>query len=129
MNKIKKLRPERRLDQTYVATNQIYAVYRSRAKNANRTFALTFEDFKKLINMPCFYCDIQASNIKRYNGFQLVYNGIDRLDNSIGYELFNCVPCCKKCNYLKKDIKYEDLLLWIEYVYKTHILVRKYLNG
>jgi uncharacterized protein YuzB (UPF0349 family) len=27
--------------------------------------------------------------------------GIDRWDNSIGYEEFNCLPCCGVCNRMK----------------------------
>lgn len=29
------------------------------------------------------------------------YNGVDRLDSSMGYTPDNCVPCCWECNNMK----------------------------
>ena len=29
------------------------------------------------------------------------FTGIDRMDNAVGYEKQNIVPCCKSCNYMK----------------------------
>jgi 5-methylcytosine-specific restriction endonuclease McrA len=38
--------------------------------------------------------------------------GIDRVDNSIGYTPDNCVPCCTQCNRIKLDhLTYEEMLL------------------
>lgn len=55
-------------------------------------FELTFEQFDTLIRSPCYYCthhiDIEA-------------NGIDRVNNSLGYTIANCVPCCWECNRIK----------------------------
>lgn len=30
------------------------------------------------------------------------FGGIDRVDNNIGYEINNCVPCCWDCNTMKR---------------------------
>lgn len=30
--------------------------------------------------------------------------GLDRLDNSKGYEITNIVSCCTTCNYLRGDL-------------------------
>ena len=31
-----------------------------------------------------------------------------RMDSKLDYTLDNCVPCCKTCNYLKKDLTFEE---------------------
>lgn len=32
------------------------------------------------------------------------YNGVDRLDNALGYTRENCVPACRPCNAAKNAI-------------------------
>ncbi|AAC96857.1 hypothetical protein PBCV1_A490L [Paramecium bursaria Chlorella virus 1] len=60
----------------------------------NIPFDIT-EDFVRIItNEECFYCGQRTSDILR--------NGIDRLDNTIGYVEDNCVSCCGTCNNMKK---------------------------
>jgi hypothetical protein len=44
------------------------------------------------------------------------FNGIDRVDNSKGYILGNCVPCCSWCNRAKADgtlAKFMDWIWWM----------------
>lgn len=41
----------------------------------------------------CFYC-----NFKSEDGY---LNGIDRLDNNVGYSVENTVSCCGPCNFMK----------------------------
>ena len=41
-------------------------------------------------------------------------NGIDRFDNTIGYELHNCVPCCGFCNFAKGKHTYQEFKNWIK---------------
>lgn len=44
-------------------------------------------------------------------------NGIDRVDNTQGYNLQNAVPCCKKCNRAKMDNSVSDFLKWVNTIY------------
>jgi hypothetical protein len=46
-------------------------------------------------------------------------NGIDRLDNTIGYIEGNVVSCCDICNYSKHTKGYIEFLSWIDKVYKN----------
>lgn len=39
-----------------------------------------------------------------------VINGLDRVDNSIGYIESNVVPCCYICNKMKGELPVEDFL-------------------
>ena len=55
-------------------------------------FTLDFEAFVSLVTSPCYYC-------KYIN--QEETNGIDRINNDIGYTKENCVSACWKCNRMK----------------------------
>lgn len=97
--------------------------YKSGAKIRNIEFSLTKDEFKNIIQQDCFHCGQEP---KLYNPYINVYgetrfchkdvimqstideswicvNGIDRLDNNLGYTIENSVPCCKPCNESKKD--------------------------
>jgi hypothetical protein len=83
--------------------------YKNCAKKRNYSFSITWEQFIHLTQQPCHYCGIIDSR---------GCNGIDRKDNSIGYEIWNCVPCCTQCNSAKLDYTYTEFMQWIERVYK-----------
>ncbi len=53
---------------------------------------IDFDTFSKLILEECHYCGHKTEG---------EVNGIDRVDNSIGYSIENCVTSCWKCNRLK----------------------------
>jgi len=46
------------------------------------------------------------------------YNGIDRKINSRGYTPDNSLPCCRTCNFMKKDMDYQTFVDWIGRAYK-----------
>lgn len=45
-------------------------------------------------------------------------NGIDRLDSNIGYNIENCVTCCKQCNIMKNVWSEKDFLNKIKEIYE-----------
>ena len=47
------------------------------------------------------------------------YNGIDRINNSKGYTIDNCVPCCFMCNYSKNNHSLSDWKAWLERLKKN----------
>ena len=65
---------------------------RSSIEKRNKEVSLTKEEYFELIKKPCSYCNY-------YNEDEI--NGIDRVDNTKGYILENCIPCCKHCNRMK----------------------------
>lgn len=107
------------------AFNRIYGHYKANAKQKNREFTLTKEDFRTLTKMNCFYCGIEpqqqggASSKKRknQNNGLYTYNGIDRIDSSKGYTLDNVVTSCYNCNYSKMSRTQEDFINWIKRTY------------
>ena len=97
----------------------IYLTYKAGAKARGLSFNLSKEEVKELVDKPCFYCGETRSNEKKskHNNGSYYYNGIDRVDNSFGYELSNVVPCCWKCNKGKWTMTKEDFINWIDKVY------------
>ena len=76
-----------------------YAKYKKNAIDRNYEFNITLKEFKELWEKPCVYCGNEIKKI-----------GIDRVDNTIGYIKNNIVPCCKICNFMKRDMKVADFL-------------------
>ena len=76
-----------------------YTNYKRCAIVKQLSFEITQEYFVELVKLPCDYCGIIQEK-----GF----NGIDRIDSTIGYLNDNCVSCCAMCNFMKgclhKDI-------------------------
>ena len=58
---------------------------------------------------------------KALNG-PYVYNGVDRVDNERGYSLENCVPCCKFCNRMKRDLGKKEFLEHIKNIYNEQVI-------
>jgi len=59
--------------------------------------SLTQEDILKIINTPCTYCGFPST-------------GFDRIDNSKGHILENCVPACKECNVARmNNFTYDEM--------------------
>lgn len=99
------------------ACNRLIRSYKRHAKNRGLAWNLNKEEFKKLTTSNCYYCNIIPkhkcySNSKNQNPY--IYNGIDRIDNKIGYEENNCVPCCGLCNQAKMDLTYEEFKKWVK---------------
>jgi hypothetical protein len=103
--------------------------YRSKAEERNLEFELSFESFQDLIFSNCYYCGKSPSNamtgkslssINRRNS-KILRNGIDRVNNKIGYTVLNSVPCCEICNRMKLALGQQEFLDHIERIYNHSI--------
>lgn len=74
----------------------------SRRKNPPE-WKLTLEEFIGLVQGDCDYCGDPPSMPTQVGKPKLLRNGIDRVDNSVGYIISNCVPCCYLCNLMKHN--------------------------
>lgn len=103
--------------------NKLYADYKRSAQKRNIDFDLEFNLFINITKKDCFYCGRVASQISTSKDLigEYVYNGIDRVDSSIGYIKNNVVPCCQECNYAKNNTPQQDFLDWIKRVYEYSI--------
>lgn len=105
--------------------NTLMYVYKNNANKRNIVFNLSKDEFKKLTSGRCDYCgEAPEKEFKRppsnnpFNG-NYIYNGIDRVDNDMGYFVDNCVSCCETCNRAKLEMNRDDFVKWIIKVYKN----------
>lgn len=92
---------------------------------------LTFDQFLNLSQKPCYYCGVPPSNsmncyswklnkkIKKF-GIKFIYNGLDRVDSKQLHNLSNVVPCCKQCNFSKRDLPLDEFITWVKRI-SNHI--------
>lgn len=100
-------------DGNIVNIKRIYRNYEHGAKNRNIKWNLNLEEFQSFIDKNCHYCNCPPNSIlkalNKYHG-EFIYNGIDRIINELGYNMKNCVTCCKFCNYAKNNLTTDQFL-------------------
>lgn len=97
----------RRMCDTLRGPAQVMRSYKSHAKDAGRVFALDLSEVQSLISQPCTYCGRVGANCLD-SGYR--YNGIDRVNSSLGYTSTNVVPCCWDCNRMKGKMSHADFM-------------------
>jgi 5-methylcytosine-specific restriction endonuclease McrA len=107
----------------------VLRVYRHGANQRGISFNLTPEQFRALTSGDCAYCGapprMEAISIWQAQHYtpqftehaQYIYNGVDRVDNSRGYDPENCVPCCKTCNRMKHALGVEEFIEHVKAIY------------
>ena len=76
-----------------------YGAHRRGARIRNLNFDISLEQYIQIAYKPCNYCG---------KFFRKNTNGIDRVDNNVGYVFENCVACCLVCNRMKNDLEKEE---------------------
>lgn len=74
--------------------------YRKSDSKKGTTTTITKHDIIDARNQPCHYCGFDAT-------------GFDRIDNTLGHTIENCVPCCADCNIVRMDNFSEQEMLLI----------------
>lgn len=96
----------------------VYGYYKRNARLRNIEFKLTWEEFKFLLLKNCYYCGIIGASFRKMKyGDYARFNGVDRLDNDLGYLSSNSVSCCKECNQAKNDRSVTQFKSWVERIY------------
>ena len=89
--------------------NSLIQEYKNSAKQRGLTYDLSPETLFSKIHENCTYCGNPPSKPHReYESF--LYNGLDRIDNDIGYVESNITPCCFFCNKMKGVLSVEYFL-------------------
>lgn len=113
---------------------QLYAQYKKRSKRKGITFDITKEEFLTITQKCCYICNAPPSQkyVHSYKSASLartpfMYNGLDRVDNKLGYQMGNVMACCGTCNHAKKAQSLNKFLQYIRRCYK--VAIEPYLKG
>jgi len=113
--------------------NKLYKHYQENATNRNLIFQITKEDFAVFTKQNCFYCGIhpqsvscpsnyKSSSDKAIENCKYIYNGLDRVNNELGYTIDNVVTCCEHCNRAKRTMSQLEFINLANRVAKLHPL-------
>jgi hypothetical protein len=81
-------------EQTAPHIKDVWRLIQRNAITRNKLFTLSQEEFEKIVIQPCYYCGFYSKH---------KFLGIDRINNTKGYILSNCITCCKMCNMMKGE--------------------------
>lgn len=112
-----RLHEAQRFPEGVAAFNSLYSVYRSAGKSREYEFSLSKEEFFLLTKGCCEYCGVVPHRVWKGSSRCMspyVYNGVDRIDNSLGYTTNNVVSCCLTCNRAKNNLSLEEFQKWIK---------------
>jgi 5-methylcytosine-specific restriction endonuclease McrA len=103
--------------------NAVFKRMKVQAKIRDLEFNLTREFVYCETQKTCFYCSEPPSNrsVRSSRKEVYFYNGLDRIDSSLGYTETNVVPCCYSCNRAKSDLSQSEFYALVEAIYKTRI--------
>lgn len=96
-----------------VARNNLIANYISGARTRNLDWALSRDDCEKLFQGRCNYCGVPPGRVTNAREYSYTYNGIDRINSSLGYIAGNVVSCCSMCNVAKMAHSVGDFMSWV----------------
>ena len=110
--------------------NKLYGQYQRAAAKRGYEWKLSKSEFIHFLTQNCYYCGASPSNEysnskHRTTENTLVYNGIDRMENTIGYNLNNCISACYKCNKMKMELNKQDFLDHIKKIYNKLLFHEK----
>lgn len=115
---MKKLSGSNRLPNHQSAFNALIYKYKLRAKKEKITWKLSEKQARVIFEKDCRYCGAVPERVSQVHKSFFIYNGIDRIDNTKGYILSNCAPCCMRCNYMKSDLFVDEFYLHIENIWR-----------
>lgn len=114
----------------YNGMKAMYRAYKKNAENDGKSFNIEIDDFWRLTSMICHYCRVSWSKVftgrkkdEKDLWCQYRCNGLDRLNNAVGYELENVVACCFPCNRAKHMMSYNDFQEWLARVVKHSVFL------
>jgi hypothetical protein len=98
------------------ATNDLFGRYKAGAKKRSIAWSLTKEQFTNLIQQNCGYCGVEPRQLWKSGGIRVavLYNGLDRKNNTIGYTEENTVTACEICNKAKRDLSEDEFYEWLD---------------
>lgn len=110
----------RKIDVGLAAQKLLFAYYKKSARRRGFCFNIDFDNFISMCQKPCCYCNKSPSKVIKpsSNGY-FVYNGIDRVNNELGYVPGNCITCCTICNLMKLRLSQSQFLDHIKVIFNN----------
>lgn len=93
--------------------NYVFSQYRKCAVKRGYSFNIDATMFLALAAAPCAYCTACNTNTAKrtqYAVSEWAYNGIDRVNSELPYQIGNVVSCCKACNAAKSAMPLDKFL-------------------
>lgn len=114
-------RERRLLAEGEASFNIVFSRYKRRAEKTGLSFSLSEDTFKGLTKGNCVYCGVPPEQVESdcKKSTPYIYNGVDRVDNTKGYEEGNVVSCCGFCNFAKSNYSQEEFLSKIKSIYEN----------
>jgi len=85
--------------------------YKYSAQKRGYSFELTFIQFENLFHDDCYLCGKTDAQ------------GLDRVDNNLGYTITNTLPCCEMCNKIKWAHNLDDFITHITKIARHHGII------
>lgn len=103
-----------RIDPVQRTINDQWNVFRKCARKHGEEF-ITKDKWLSLVTSDCVYCQSPPTNIRRAvaHAQDFRYNGVDRIDSSLGYVSGNVQTACWTCNRMKGNLSHEAFLAHI----------------
>ncbi len=104
----------RRVSRNHSDITAVILGYKRHALRRGHEWLLDRGEVVAIIERNCFYCGAIPANtmITKNSIAPFHYNGIDRIDNGVGYTPSNVVPCCRVCNRAKETMAVQDFAEW-----------------
>ena len=117
-------------DPTETSWNNLINRYVQTARRDGRVWKLSTDAAKALFVENCFYCGcppanthnvfitkagrVHTRNVERARLGEIRYNGLDRIDSSLGYSAENVRTCCSTCNFAKGTMTTAAFEVWLD---------------
>ena len=100
-------------------SNNSYDAYKKSANKRGKIFAIDDKLFDRIKKKDCYICG------KKNTSFHS--NGIDRINNDIGYEKHNIIGCCGDCNKMKKDLTFPEFMAHILKIHQHQVRLKRHI--
>ena len=87
-----------------------YKQYKKSAIDRKKEWSIDEKTYNRIKSQNCYLCGNENTTKN--------YNGIDRINNELGYIPGNIIGCCKTCNIMKKDYSINEFLDKCHQIYK-----------
>lgn len=117
-----------KLLQFQTSEDRLLALYKKHAKRRSREFTLPDEEAVRMFKLPCGYCGAPPDKNSLRSGLKIAANGIDRLDNKLGYIPGNVITACTTCNMMKHKMGVKEFLAQVSRIANRESRYRRLIN-